>query len=132
MWNAPKRQEFEIAWTPVDVRGGLCPGSSSAASLNCRSLSHADVLVGDAVVEEISIVLADHAFHEDHIRYLPNFLPFLLGRENRGVASPEQLSRIVAIENCDARSIYQFVIGTVIDENDSFWCDDWRGTRFRD
>src|SRR6202043_4119918 len=96
--------------------------------LNWR-LRYPDVLVSPAVVEQISIPLSHHALHEHDVGNLAYFFPIFLGREYGGITSPEQFPGIVPIEDRNPGTVYKFVVGAVIDENDSIWRDDGRGTR---
>ena len=95
----------------------------------CR---HAYVLVCAAVVEQKSIALLHHAFHENDVGDLPGLLPIFFGRENRFITSPEQLPRIVAVEDRDPGAIYQPVVRAVVDQNDSVARDDGRRPRLGD
>src|SRR6516164_73677 len=95
-------------------------------------LRHSDVLVGAAIVEEVTFTAIKRAFDEHDIWNLPNLFPFLLRSKGRLFAPVEDLARIFAIEDCHCGTVDEFVVGPVVDEDDALWCQDRRGTRLDD
>src|SRR5258708_40030625 len=79
-----------------------------------RRFGDANIGVRSSVVQQIAITPAYHAFDENHIRNLPNFLPLLFRSEDRRIASRNETTGIFAIENRDAGSIDQVVVGAVV------------------
>ena len=104
-----------MRWHPAYL-----PNLPNRLTRGCRC-RHPYVLVCAAVIEQISIPLLHHAFHENYVGDLTDFLPILLGREYRLIASPEQLPGIVAVEDRNPGAIHQLVVRAVVDQNDSVW-----------
>src|SRR5438876_2098667 len=99
------------------------------SSILCPRFGHTNVLVGRAIIEKIAAALAHHAFDKNYVGYLPDLLPFFLRSKDRLVAAGEKLARIITIKNRNRRPIDEFVIGSVIDENDAIFRDNRRRSR---
>ena len=84
------------------------------------------------VVQQVAITPAYHAFDENHIRNLANSLPLLIRSEKGCIAPRNQPTRIFEIENRDAGSIDQLVVGAVVNQNDPLFCHDGSRARFSD
>src|SRR2546422_10088284 len=87
------------------------------------------VLGGGPIVEKIAAALAHHAFYKNYVGGLPDLLPVFLRSKDRLVAAGEKLARIIAIKNRNRRPIDEFVIGSVIDENDAIFRNNRRRPR---
>src|SRR5882672_6253198 len=95
-----------------------------------RSFRYSNISVRSTVVEQITLPLPDHPFSEHNVRDLSNFLPFLFGSENWNIGAREEDSRIFPIEDRHSSTIYEFVVGAVVDKNNSFRGNDRRWPRF--
>src|SRR6266849_5015764 len=89
-----------------------------------RSFRHANVRIRAAIVEQITLPLPDHAFHKDNIWDLADLLPFFFGSEDGNIGAREQDSRVILIEDRHSSAVYEFVVGAVVDEDNSFRSND--------
>lgn len=112
-----------MRWHPAYL-----PNLPNRLTRGCRC-RHPYVLVCAAVVEQKSIALLHHAFHKNYVGDLPGFFPIFFGRENRLIASPEQPSWVVAVEDCNSSAIDQLVVCPVVNQNNSVARDDGRRAR---
>src|SRR5581483_1317087 len=83
------------------------------------SFRHTYIFVCATIIKEVTVALLDHALNKYNIGDLPFFFPVEFWRKDRLVAAPKQLSRITLGENRDPGAIYQFIVGTVIDEKNA-------------
>ncbi len=72
----------------------------------------------------ISAVVLHHAFYEHNIGHLANFLPLFFWLEDGVITSPNELARIFAIKDRHAGAVRELVVGAVVNENNSGWCED--------
>src|SRR5258708_5277104 len=85
-----------------------------------RRFRHANVRIRASVVEQITLPLPDHAFYKNNVWDLADFFPFSFGSEDGRIGAREQDSWVVPIKERHSRTVYEFVIGAVVDENNSF------------
>jgi len=94
-----------------------------------RRFRHPNIFVCATVIKQVALTASDHALNENHVRNLADFLPFLLGREDRLLAAIEQLARVVAVEDCDRSAVNQLVIAAVVDQHNAVGRQDRRWSR---
>src|SRR6266436_484802 len=90
----------------------------SLLSLHGR-FGYSHVLIRCTVVEEPALALARHSFNKDHVRNLPDFLPFFFRTENRLIRTRKQLAGISGVKYCNSSAINQLVVSAVINQHDS-------------
>src|SRR6266850_2338866 len=97
-----------------------------------RGFGHPHILVGGAVVKQEPIAIADHAFDEDDVGDLADFLPFLFRGEDGGIGAEEQFAGIAAVEDGDGGAIDKLIVGTVVDQDDAALGENRWGTGLDD
>src|SRR3954463_5650728 len=96
-----------------------------------RRLRHSHVFVTCAVVEQVAFAALHHALDEYNVGHLAYLFPFLFRLEDGPVASPDELARILTVEDGDPRAVDELVVRAVIHQDDPFGRNDrrWPGLR---
>src|SRR2546430_1774455 len=109
----------------VSREGQVCSGN------NCR-FCHTNVAIGATVIEQIAVALLHHAFYENYICHLSDFLPVFFWIEYWFLAAPQQLPWIGAVENRNPGAIHETVVGAVVNQHHPLGGDNRRRARLGD
>src|SRR5260370_39380648 len=97
-----------------------------------RRLSDSDVFVCTTVIKKPEILLRNQALDEHYVGDLADFLPFFFRGEDGGVGTGEQLARVSAVEEGNARAVGGIVVRAVVNEEEALLWGEWGGGRVDD